>query len=65
MGQFFVLVDSLMHAAFAHWVQQANKAALAPTVRFAQVRWRQPLCPDRWTRAGQIPRDKSQPLRSY
>jgi hypothetical protein len=57
--------NSLMHAAFAHWAQQANKAALAPTVRFAQVRWRQPLCPDRWTRVGQISRDKSQPLRSY
>ena len=38
----FARREGLRYPTFAHWVQQANKGALAPVVRFAQVRWPQP-----------------------
>jgi hypothetical protein len=41
----FARREGLRYPTFAHWVQQANKGALAPAVRFAQVRWPQPPSP--------------------
>lgn len=38
----FARREGLRYPTFAHWVQQANKGALASAVRFAQVRWPQP-----------------------
>ncbi len=38
----FARREGLRYPTFAHWVQQASKGALAPAVRFAQVRWPQP-----------------------